>query len=152
MNNAKPALYQDKLFRRIATGSSGLGFAAMMGWLASLNLSDRCTFQFSWHWSIPLWMTAAAIFNWRLWDALWHFQDGPSPKTKLRLTIFVVASIAMGLAAFLYPIRFIASEHYRDILRGLVTGAIFLGIVGGIMIAISRGLTETEPAKKEDPK
>ena len=149
MNETKLSFSQDKLFRRIATGSTALGFASLAGLLASLSLSERGTFQFTWHWTILLWMAAAAVFNWRLWHALWQFQDAPSPRTKLKLILFSTAMAAVGIGSFLYPIRFLASTHYAAILRGLLTGVFFLGVIAVIMVSIARGLNETSPAQKK---
>ncbi len=150
MNETKSAFYQDKLFRRIAMGSTGIGFASMVGSLASLNLGTRSNFQFTWHWTILLWMGAAALFNWRLWNALWQYQGHPNPKTKSRLIIFSAGTIILGVGSFLYPIRFIASSNYGAILRGLLTGVFFLGVIAVILVSIARGLNETSPQPNEE--
>jgi hypothetical protein len=138
------SLVQDKVFRRIVVYSTGLGLSLMLASLASIRIGRAQGLQFTWHWSILVWMGAAVIWNWRFWQSVWDVYEQPSDKTRRKLVIYSILLIALGLAAFLYPIRFISEAYRPDISRGLVTAALFLGILAWFLYKFGRAFVESD--------
>ncbi len=144
MEQAQKSLYQDEFFRRIVVGSTGLGFAAMVGSLAALHMSPSGTFQFDWRWIILPWMGIAAALNWFFWKALWDYQLAPERNRKIRLIGVTVLMVALGFGSFLYPIRYLALAEYGPVIRGLATAALFLGVAGWMVYVLGRGMVAAD--------
>ena len=120
-------LMEDKAFRRIVVGSTGLGLSLMIASLASIRIGEQLGLKFTWHWTILIWMAATAFWNSRFWSVVWDVQTHPSPAGKKKLGIYCAILMAIGVAAFLYPVRFISQAYRLDISKGLITAVIFLG-------------------------
>src|SRR6187455_3722672 len=97
MNNL---LYQDRTFRNIVVGSTGLGLACMLGSVAAIRISRDAGLQFGWHWSILI--VAAAVFLWnrRFWNILWELQDRSTEKAKRKLTFHLGVLALLGIGSF----------------------------------------------------
>src|SRR3954449_10151520 len=109
-------LFDEPSFRRIVVGSTGLGLALMFASLASIRMNNSAGLQFTWHWTILLWMIAAAIWNWRFWTVVWRAVANPTPAAKRKLFLYMATLAGFGIGAFLYPIQFIERSHLNGIL------------------------------------
>lgn len=139
-------LHQDPAFKRIASWSTGLGLAAMVASLASIQIGSGHGLQFRWHWTVLLWIIAAIVFNARGWNLVWKLQANPSPEIKRKLKTFCVLLLLLGCGAFLYPIRFIAQSYRTDITQGLLTAIIPLGAIGWFIYLFGKGFLEQDEA------
>jgi len=144
-------LHQDKVFKRIASWSTGLGLAVMVASLASIQIGTQHGLQFRWHWTVLLWILAALVFNARGWRLVWKLQSNPTPELKRKLRFFCVLLILLGIGAFLYPIRFIAQSYRTDITRGLLTAIIPLGGIGWFIYRFGKGFMEQDEAQLKNP-
>jgi hypothetical protein len=143
-------VFQDKTFRRIVVGSTGLGIAAMLASVAAVQIGKTRGLSFSWHWSVAVVMVVGALWNWRFWSLIWQAQDGQVPNLKLKLGMHFGVLFALGLGTFLYPIRFVSAEYHLGISRGLVTAVLFLGTMGWLIYKLGRGfLNGDEPEARE---
>lgn len=151
MQESEKSLFQDKMLRKIVTGSTGLGLALMFASLASIQFGNGHGLRFRWHWTILLWMAAAAVWNSRFWKALWQIQETPAPSPRLRkkVTVYSWILLLMGLGAFLYPIRFIAETYRADIGRGLITAALFLGTLVWMVFRFGRAFIQADMAEEK---
>jgi hypothetical protein len=144
MRDPNQTLLEDKPFKGIVVFSTGLGLALMLASLAAIRIGKVEGLQFAWHWTILLWMAAAAIWNWRFWNVVWQVQRDPTPQAKKRLIFHCGILFAIGLGAFLYPIRFIEQSYWAGIGMGLVTAFTFLGIMFWIIFRFARGFLEQD--------
>ena len=144
MRNPNQTLLEDKLFKRIVVSSTGLGLALMVASLASIRIGKTEGLQFVWHWTILLWMAAAAVWNWRFWNVVWEVQASPTAGAKKKLAVYCGILLAIGLGAFLYPIRFIEQSYLGGISAGLLTAFSFLGTMFWIICRFGRGFLEQD--------
>jgi hypothetical protein len=49
-----------------------------------------------------------------------------------------LALLVLGMAAFLYPLRFVPSEKLPEMITGLVTAAFALSMLGGLLVMAGR--------------
>jgi hypothetical protein len=139
-----PALFQDKLLRRIVVGSTGLGIALMLASVAAVQFGKAQSLQFAWHWSIAVVMFLGAFWNYRFWNLIWKAYDTPTSNLRRSITFAFAALLALGLATFLYPIRFISAEYHLAISRGLLTAVVFLGTMGWLIFKLGRGFIQAD--------
>jgi hypothetical protein len=138
------SLSQDRTFRKVVVGSTGLGIALMLASLAAVQFGKSSGLQFQWHWSIAVVMVLGAFWNWRFWNVVWAAQDAPDGKLRGRLMTAFAFLFALGIGTFLYPMRFVASEHHLGISRGLVTAVLFLGILFWLLYKLGRGFLDAD--------
>ena len=136
MPETEKYLFDDKSFRALMSISAGLGLSVMVGSLASIQLGPDGGFQFAWHWSIVIWMIATGFLNALFWKSLWRYDKDKTVQNKRKLIRMSALLVLLGIGSFLYPIRFIAAIHHSEVVPGLITAAIFLGILGWLMYTI----------------
>src|SRR5687768_15747040 len=112
------SVFQDQTFRRIVVGSTGSGIALMLASLAAVQFGRAQGLHFQWHWSIAVVILLGFYWNARFWRVVWEAQDSPTPKFRRRLTVAFSFLFAIGLATFLYPMRFVSPEHHMSISSG----------------------------------
>jgi hypothetical protein len=139
-----PSFFQDKLLRRIVVASTGLGIALMLASLAAVQFGKAHSLQFAWHWSIAAVMVLGAYWNWRFWKLIWKTYDAPAANLKRNIIIAFALLLALGLATFLYPIRFISAEYHVPISHGLATAVLFLGTMGWLIYKLGRGFVNAD--------
>jgi len=74
---------------------------------------------------------------------------GGAREKRVRFVIELVL-LLLGAAAFLYPLRFVPSEKLPELLIGLVTAAVALSIVAGLLIMMGRFLGSDEKKNRLD--
>lgn len=139
-------VFQDKTFRRIVVGSTGLGIAAMLASVAAVQIGKTRGLSFSWHWSVAVVMAVGVLWNWRFWNLIWQAQEGEVPNLKMKLGMHFAVLFALGLGTFLYPIRFVSAEYHVGISKGLVTAVLFLGTMGWLIFKLGRGFLKADEA------
>lgn len=132
-------------FRRIMVLSTGLGLAALVGSTAALRPAPDRWLQFGLNWTIPLWVAAAWLLNGRWWTQVWRLQDDAAADRKPFIR-YSIALAVLGIAAFLYPIRFAAGEHYQALAEGLVKAVAALSFVGWMLVRTGRLLVAQDAA------
>src|SRR5688500_2351798 len=115
----KDTLFQDPKFRRIIVWSTGLALALGMASLAALRVSNGVGFDFAWHWSLPVLVFIAVLWNSRFWKVVWEMEDRPHVNSRRKLVFYLAGFSAMGVGSFLYPVRFIEQAHRSGVLEGL---------------------------------
>jgi hypothetical protein len=115
--------------------SAGLGLAILVGSMASLRPGPQRWLQFEWNWSMPLWAAAAWLLNNRWWKSVWELQDHPEATPAARKSFLRYSALLalLGIATFLYPIRFAAGENYRALAEGLLKAIAALSFVGWML-------------------
>jgi hypothetical protein len=141
------SLYQDSTFRRIVVVSTGLGLACMLGSVAAIKVSRTAGLEFIWHWSLLLIAGAAAFWNFRFWRTVWETQEHPGAASKKKLLLQLAVLFALGIGAFLYPIRFVEQSYWSGILKGLVTAVTFLGTMIWLIYKVGKGFGEIDAAE-----
>ena|SRR5436190_8298688 len=144
MRNPNLTLLEDKSFKRIVVFSTGLGLSSMIASLAAIRIGKSEGLQFVWHWTILFWMAAAAIWNWKFWNVVWEVQASPTASAKKKLGAYCGVLLAIGLGAFLYPIRFLEESYLGGIGMGLITAFTFLGTMFWIIYRFGRGFLEQD--------
>jgi len=144
MNVDQSSLFSKKGLKPIVIGGTGLGFGVMLATLAAIRGRNTTGFQFEWGWLSLIWFFAGMAFDWHFWNVVWRVQDAPTAhnRSSFRHALFILGLI--GLGAFLYPIRFIASVHYMEIASGLFLALLFLGGVAVMIVKIGRGVFANE--------
>ena len=144
--NEFPSLTEDKTFRRIVVASTGLGIAFMLASLAALQFGKAEGLRFQWHWSIAVVILLGLYWNSRFWRIIWQAQE-PTPNLRRKITFAFTMLFALGLATFLYPMRFVSPEHHLSISSGLVTAIIFLGITAALIVKMGRAFMAADAAE-----
>ena len=144
MNEQDTPLFEQKLFRMIMVGGSGLTLAVMLSSLALIKGHDQTGFQWAWsYWSVLI-FAAGALFNRSFWNAIFRAGSEPSHANKAKVVYHVFGLIVLGVGAFLYPVRFLGHENYVAIARGLFTAVTFLGGVVVLLYKVGQGLFAQE--------
>jgi len=134
------SLYQDRTFRNIVVGSTGLGLACMLGSVAAIRISKDAGLQFGWHWSVFVMAAVVLLWNRRFWNIIWELQERSTDKTKRKLAFHLGVLTLLGLGSFLYPLRFIEHSYWSGIIKGLLTAGTFLGIMIWLIYKCGQGL------------
>ena len=138
------SLYQDRTFRNIVVGSTGLGLACMLGSVAAIRISKDAGLQFGWHWSVLIMAAAVVLWNRRFWNIIWELQERSTDKIKRRLAFHLGVLTLLGIGSFLYPIRFIEHSYWSGILKGLLTAGTFLGTMVWLIYKCGQGLEKID--------
>src|SRR5690349_21627437 len=121
------SLYQDRIFKNIVVGSTGLGLACMLGSVAATRISKDVGLEFGWHWSILIVATAVVFWNRRFWNLVWELQMRSTEGNRRKLAFHLGVLAFLGIGSFLSPIRFIEHSYWGGILKGLLTAGTFVG-------------------------
>ena len=133
----------DNLFRRVLIVATGFALAVMIASVGSIRTGEA-GLRFVWHWSVLIWSLAGAFCAWPFWRLVWAVQDKPSSKNKLRLGLFCAFLLALGLAGFLYPLRYTAADYRAELLEGLLFAAIVLGAGAAMLFALARAFARAD--------
>ncbi len=133
----------DAPFRRLLIVATGLALAVMAISVASIR-PGSAGLQFEWRWPALLWGAAAAVCAWPFWRLVWAVQENPSPRNKRRLTLFCGLMLALGLAGFLYPLRFTAPSYRWDLVIGLVVALVVLAAVAVMLYGLARAFARAD--------
>lgn len=129
-------------FIRIAMFSTALGVGVVAASLYSLRKAPSgLTFDLTIGSVVAF--IAGAVAGWWYWRAvgklvLAHAEGSSERRTKLR--IYSGLLVLLGVAAFLYPIRFVPPENLRPVLEGLGMAFLVLTGVGVVLWQIKRYL------------
>lgn len=140
------ALIQDKIFRRIVVCSTGLGISFMLASLAAVQFGKAEGLHFKWHGSIAIVIIVGAFWNWRFWNLLWRAHDVPDSNHRRKIVTAFALLFALGLGTFLYPMRFVSTEHHLEISYGLITAVLFLVVMFGVVFKLARGFIAADQA------
>jgi hypothetical protein len=146
------SLTQDKTFRRIVVGSTGLGIAFMLASLAAVQFGKAQGLQFQWHWSIALVMLLGVAWNWHFWNLLWRAQEAEDAGSRRKLMFSFAQLFALGAGTFLYPVRFVASEHQLEISYGLITALLFLVVMFWVIFKVARAFSAANEVSADELK
>jgi len=144
MSKQEISLFDQKTFRAIVVQGTGLTLATMLGSLALIHGRDASGFQWAWNgWSVALFIGGFAFMR-NFWQSVFQSAASGLHADKAKVVFRVFALAALGLGSFLYPVRFLASENYFQIARGLFTAFVFLGLVGVMLYKVGHGLFANE--------
>lgn len=116
---------------------SALGAGCGAGSLAALG--PHLDFAFSYKPVVAFILaTALVYFYWQL-----VFRAVEEPTLRLKRNSATVVMCLLGVAALLYPIRFIAPHNYGEVLTGLVTAFIALSGVATLLLLTRRFFNES---------
>jgi hypothetical protein len=143
---AAKAPFQEKNFKRVVVVSTALAFAFMIGLLSSIQGKTSQGLQFGWNWGVLVWIAAAIACNGVFWRQAWTAQAAPTPANKRRFLLGCCLMGLLGLAAFLYPMRFSEKSfsHWFSLIHGLVTAVLFLSALGWIFYKFIRMLDKAD--------
>ncbi len=141
--------FQDRNFRKIVVGSTGLGLACMLASVAALRIGKGTGLQFGWHWSIVIIVAAVVLWNVRFWNLVWKLQEEGSGKTKRKLWTHLGILTLLGIGSFLYPIRYIEQSYWSGIVKGLLTAGTFLGTMVWLIYKCGKGFGEIDRVELE---
>lgn len=131
--------------RIIMIAGTAIGFGCMAASLEALRSSSSgFSFQVTWRTFVAFVLGAAAVVP------VWKIAFGIVSKnrTRSRHVWAALLLLLVGVAAFLYPTRFIPSEKLPELYIGLSLAVMALSILACILIAVARFFEETS---KETP-
>ncbi len=126
-------------FFRIASFSTALALGCAAATVYSVKLgSAGITIELSWGTLVAFAAAAGVgVYYWRLIE-----------KGRRSARWLDAVMILLGLALFLYPVRFVAPEKKVDVAVGLVLAMIFLGTAGWLIWRCMRFFDPGEPDKE----
>lgn len=135
-------LERNPMFRGVVVGSSALGMGAL---LASLTVvrHGEAGLEFHWSWLAVAAFVAGAALAAGFWRLVFHWsaaRDHAANRRKVMLASGLL--LVLAVAAFLYPLRFVAAERRNDVLIGLAVAVLVLSVVGFLIRTIVRWLEE----------
>lgn len=133
----------DKVFRRILIIATAVALAVMIASVGSIRTSGA-GLQFVWHWFVLLWSLSGALCAWPFWRLVWAAQDQPSSRNKFRLAAFCLFMLGLGLASFLYPLRFTAPAYRDDLIEGLALAVLVLSAGAGMLYFLGRAFSRAD--------
>jgi hypothetical protein len=142
LNPANPGA--DLLFKRVAVGSTAIAFAVALGTTACLQRADEHGIELRWHWRAVIWMVLGVWAALHLWQLVWRAQAEATVQGKKRLQRFCAAILIVALGVFVYPIAFVSSEHFSEVLTGLSLATAVLTFVGWMISRVIRGLNQAD--------
>lgn len=140
----------DAAFKVILTGSTAVGAATVFGSLACLERSPNQGLDFHWRWAALPWMVLGALAACYFWRLVWRAGADTAGKGRTRLRRYGLVVMGIALAAFAYPIRFVADENIQDVLIGLGAAAAVLTLIGWMMFRLVRLFTRDERKQKDE--
>jgi hypothetical protein len=122
----------DRLFFGIVSNSSALAFGAVF---ASLQALGKSAYGFTFH--VSIWTAVAGFVGAALGLGYWKIVSlDTTAKSHWLLRIASIIMALAGVAAFLYPLRFVATDALLEIARGLATAVVALSAVGIMLLRI----------------
>lgn len=147
-DNPQPTTDSDKLFRRLLIGATAFALGVMIASVGSIRTSGS-GLQFVWHWSVLIWSLLGALCAWPFWHLVWAVQDNPSRSNKLRLALFCVLMLGLGVGGFLYPLRYTAPAYREDLLEGLIAAVLVLSAGGSMLFFLGRAFSRADSNSKD---
>lgn len=141
-----------RVFWRIASVSTALSFAVVLGSVACLGWSPSAGLGFGWRWTALIWMIVGAAAGLYLWQLIGRLEKQPGPVARKRLVLYCLALLVGGLAVFAYPFRFVPPEKFRDVLIGLVAALAVLSFAGWMLFLLFRALNRSEAPPRQSRK
>jgi hypothetical protein len=142
----------DRTFNRIVLVSTAMGFAAVLGSAACLERGADGGLTFRWHWRALIWMALGVVVAMRLWRLLWRAQSDGTGKAASQLKRFCAGLLIGAVGVFVYPILFVSSEHFDDVLTGLSLATAVLTFVGWMIYRVIKGLNASDAMNEGDLK
>jgi hypothetical protein len=114
-----------------------LAFSVLVASLETIRSTNSgFTFEVSGR-TVLVFVVAAVVFV-PCFKALFHSQQ-----SHIRVAVLILVC-AIGVGAFAYPLRFVPTERYSEIIHGLAVAIVALSVIGGILFAMNRFLTADE--------
>lgn len=135
----------DAGFKAVVILASALGMGTLLASLIVLEPTDH-GFEFKWTIYAPVGFVVGALLAWAYWRLVFRLalRNADPKQSARRLKQAVIGLLALGVLAFLYPLRFVAEERRTDVLIGL--GAAIVALSGvGWMIRTVVVMLESEP-------
>jgi hypothetical protein len=126
-------LNNERLFG-IMSFSTALGLGGMFASLQALYL-DASGFSFRLSPGTLAAFAMGSAAGLVYWKIVSH--DGMDGKSRLGRAATILLAMA-GVAAFLYPLRFVPAEKMREIAKGLATAVVALSLVGFMLRRLKR--------------
>jgi hypothetical protein len=123
---------------RIIAVSTALAFAAVLGSVACVDRTVSQGLVFRWRWIALPWMALGVVAGWYLWRLVWAADNSDTPRARRRLIIYLSLLAAGGIAVFVFPIVFVPSGQFREVLTGLIAAILVLGFVGWMIFRLGR--------------
>ena len=133
----------DQLFRRLLIAATAFALAVMIASVGSIRPGGD-GLRFVWHWPVLIWSALGGLCAWPFWRFVWAVQDRPTPRNKLRLALFCLLMLALGLAGFLYPLRFTNRMYRNDLIAGLALAVLVLSSGGSMLYFLGRAFTRAD--------
>jgi hypothetical protein len=133
----------DRTVFRIIIGSLSLAFSVL---IASLETVRPAPFGFSFRisWNTLVTLAGAAVIVVPCFRTLFLSRHASRRKAALAMVVMI------GLASFLYPLRFVPSAKFGEIFIGLAIAVGALSLVGGCLLAINRFLNADQLATEAE--
>ncbi len=135
----------DRMFRRIASGSTALGLGTAFGALACLDWRSDGGLDFRWHWEALVWIAigiATAIYFWR---SVWQVDAG-GRRGGMGLSYALLIGATLGDVA--YSLRSFPHEKIKDLYVGLGAAVLALSITGWLISRVIRGFEQNDAANR----
>lgn len=123
--------------RRIMVAGTAIAFGCMTGSLEALRSSPGgFSFQISWRTFVAFVVGGLAVVP------FWNIVFGLVSKNRTRSSHVRAAFLFLlvGIAAFLYPLRFVPKEKLPEVYTGLVIALCALSLVAALLVTIARFL------------
>ncbi len=132
--------------RRIMIAGTAIGFGFMAASLEALRPSPNgFTFQITARTFLAFALGVAAVIP--FWKVAFGLVTGN--RTRSRHVWAALLLLVVGVAAFLYPTRFVPSEKRHDLYIGLVLAVFALSVLASILVMIGRFL-EADAANTQE--
>jgi hypothetical protein len=123
--------------RRIMVGGTAIGFGFMVASLEALRSSSSgFSFQITWRTCVAFVLGATALVP--FWKIVFGLVSGD--RTRSRHVWAALLFLLIGVAAFLYPTRYVPSEKLPELYTGFFLAVCTLSLLAGILIVIGRFL------------
>jgi len=150
MNNERITNSTSTLFRIAGIGAA-LAFGAMVASLFALKpVPDGFSFELNAGAVISFFLAALSVwFYWRM-IARMSVEKAPAQRRKKFIT-FSFGLVIIGVASFLYPLKFIPAEKRKDVFIGLALAAGCIAGVGLVMWKVKKFLdADLKRSEEED--
>ena len=132
-------------FLRIVQFATAFAFGVTAGALYALeHTGSGFVLKFSFG-VIPAFLTGAAV-GWAYWHLILRRAEQTGAK---RFKIYSWLLVAIGLACFLYPIRYVKRGALSDVVQGVLMAFILVGFIGLLLWFVARLLNAPEREKPD---
>ncbi len=94
---------------------------------------------------IPAFLAGAAI-GWSYWHLILRRAEQTGAK---RFRIYSWVLVAIGLACFLYPIRYVKRGALSDVVQGVLMAFVLVGVIGVLLWLVARLLNAPDREKQD---